>query len=72
MVLALEILRPDTLHYGPTVVRLSVSYCALVHAYTYDIQIEQEFGLIVGKSHAKREFIAEWSTMYVPAIISYG
>ena len=38
------------------------------------IQVEQEFGLILGKSHAKREFIAdlEWSTKYVPAIISYG
>lgn len=36
------------------------------------MQIEQEFGLILGKAHAKSDFIAEWCTKYVPAIISYG
>ena len=44
-----------------------------IHLYLYIIiQVEQEFGLILGKAHAKKDFIAEWFTKYVPAIISYG
>ena len=34
--------------------------------------MEQEFGLILGKSNAKTDFITEWCSKYVPAIISYG
>ena len=34
--------------------------------------MDQELGLILGKSDAKQMFIAEWGTKFVPAIISYG
>ena len=34
--------------------------------------MDQELSLIVGKSGAKQMFISEWSTKFVPAIISYG
>lgn len=33
--------------------------------------MDQEFGLIIGRSGAKKDFITEW-LKYVPAIISYG
>ena len=36
------------------------------------MQMDQELGLILGKSNAKHVFTMEWSTKYVPAIISYG
>ena len=36
------------------------------------MQMDQELGLILGKSEAKQAFISEWSTRFVPAIISYG
>lgn len=34
--------------------------------------MEQEFGLIVGKNNAKKDFTTEWCSKYVPAVISYG
>ena len=34
--------------------------------------MDQELGLILGKGDAKGDFLLEWSTKYVPAIISYG
>ena len=34
--------------------------------------MDQELGLILGKSDAKQMFISEWSTKFVQAIISYG
>ena len=34
--------------------------------------MDQELGLILGKSDAKQMFVSEWSTKFVPAIISYG
>ena len=34
--------------------------------------MDQELGLILDKSDAKQMFITEWSTKFVPAIISYG
>ena len=36
------------------------------------LQIEQEFGLIVGKADIKSHFYCQWMTKYVPAIISYA
>ena len=33
------------------------------------MKVEQEFGLILGKRDAKKEFITEWCTKYVPAVI---
>ena len=34
--------------------------------------MDQELGLILGKSDAKGTFVTEWNTKYVPAIIAYG
>ena len=42
-----------------------------IHVYII-LQIEQEFGLILGKSNAKVDFTSEWNTKYVPGIITYG
>ena len=36
------------------------------------LQIEQEMGLVLDASDVKTEFIRMWSTVYVPAILSYG
>ena len=36
------------------------------------IQVDQELGLLLGKSDAKRTFVTQWNTKYVPAIITYG
>ncbi len=36
------------------------------------MQMDQELGLILGKSDAKGTFITEWNTRYVPAILGYG
>ena len=47
------------------VVCINWSFCT-------NMQFEQEFGLILGKSSAKQAFISKWCTKYVPAIISYG
>jgi hypothetical protein len=33
--------------------------------------MEQEFGLIIGRSGPKRDFFAEWFK-YIPAILAYG
>ena len=38
----------------------------------YCLQIEQELGLIFGKSDIKSQFVTRWSMEYVPAIITYG
>ena len=54
--------------------------CALIgnhyqntHMYVlHDMQFEQEFGLILGQSKAKQDFVTEWCTKYIPAVISYG
>ena len=49
------------------------NYCYCIHVVCINwIQFEHEFGLILGRSSAKRAFISEWCTKYVPAIISYG
>ena len=34
--------------------------------------MEQELGLIFGKSDIKSQFLTRWSMEYVPAVIAYG
>ena len=36
------------------------------------MQIEQELGMIFGKSDIKSQFLTRWGMEYVPAIITYG
>lgn len=36
------------------------------------LQVEQEMGLIFGKSDIRSIFLTRWSMEYVPAVITYG
>ncbi len=36
------------------------------------LQIEQEMGLINGRIDTKANFLKNWASQYVPAILSYG
>ena len=42
------------------------------HTFHQTAQIEQEMALVVDTSDVKTEFFKMWSTVYVPAILSYG
>ena len=49
---------------------------AIMHAFNFTcnntLQIDQELGLICGKSDVKAQFLTRWSNEYVPAILTYG
>lgn len=40
--------------------------------YIYLLQLEQEMGLVNGKNDTKANFLKDWISNYVPAILSYG
>ena len=50
---------------------VQISIVQTLHVHMH-VQLDQELGLILGKSNAKGAFLSEWSTKYVPAIVSYG